>query len=119
MKITIEIPDQLVILAEAVGATPEQIVGMFAYDLSQHLNSGGSDERYMAADYFVRTNWVGFGLLRDTVQSLFDQFRAIRKEWGVGVDREASMEDRQRAYDEREKELLDQIRKRLSPKKPQ
>lgn len=113
MKITIEVPEQIRILAEVVGATPEQLIGMFAYDLAHHVTSGGSDERMMAKDYFMRTHWAGFDEKRETVEGLFGEFNIIRYQWGKGVAKEASDEEYQRAYDEREADLLNNIRQDL------
>jgi hypothetical protein len=53
-NITLEIHPQLKMLCSLLDVAPEKVIQGFIDDVSQNLYSNGSDERLMAADYFMR-----------------------------------------------------------------
>ena len=57
--ITLDIPRQLVLLCSLLEITPERLLQSFIDDLARTKQSNGSDERILAADYFLR---CGYGI---------------------------------------------------------
>ena len=50
----LDIPEQLELLCSLLETTPESILQGFINDVSQTVNSNGSDERVMATGYLLR-----------------------------------------------------------------
>jgi hypothetical protein len=76
--ITLNIPVQLSLLCELLGTTPEEVLQSFVNDVSLEVNSSGSDERSMAASYFLR---CGYGMHRyehEQVEQMFDGLNWLR-----------------------------------------
>ena len=58
-NVTLDIPRQLALLCSLLETTPERLLQSFIDDLSRTSQSNGSDERMMAAAYFLR---CGYGI---------------------------------------------------------
>ena len=123
MKTTIqlEIPPQIQLLADVLDVTVEQIVRSYLFNLAQSISSGGSDERMMAADFFLRTGLVGDRY--EKVQTLLGEFRTIRETWyDIPLDKAIKVEDaiakKKGVFQQQEKEGVDRLRQRyLSTKR--
>jgi len=79
--ISLKIPKQLTLLCELLETTPEQVLQNFIDDVSLEVGSSGSDERRMAAEYFMR---VCYGMHRynnDDVEAMFDGLNWLRWQW--------------------------------------
>lgn len=100
-QLKIKINTQLAMLCELLDTTPETVIQEFINNLSlDHKYTSGSDERRMAADYFVR---VGYGMHRFTVAEvylMFDDLNSIRLEASGH-----SKEEKQQSSRKREKML--------------
>lgn len=80
MKRTIElqIPRQLELLCKLLETTPQQVLQAFINNVSLEVNSSGSDERWMAVEYFMR---VGYGMHRyeyEELEQMFDGLNWLR-----------------------------------------
>lgn len=83
-KIKVEIPPQLIKLCELLESRPEQIVQAFIHDLAKSVHgTSGSDERWMATDYFLRTYPVGMstGIEYEEVQQMIEELDELRFAW--------------------------------------
>jgi hypothetical protein len=58
-NLTLDIPRQLALLCSLLEITPERLLQSFIDDLTRTLQSNGSDERILAAAYFLR---CGYGI---------------------------------------------------------
>jgi hypothetical protein len=58
-NVTLDIPRQLVLLCSLLEITPERLLQSFIHNLTRTQQSNGSDERMMAAAYFLR---CGYGM---------------------------------------------------------
>lgn len=82
-KITIqlEIPAEIVMLADIFDVTPEQILECFMNDLVSKPGNQGSDERRMAKEYFLRGGISRREMwLFDTADDLIELFADMYKE---------------------------------------
>lgn len=79
---TLNIPAQLTQLCALLETTPEAVLQGFINDVSQEVqSSNGSDERAMAAAYFMR---VGYGNNRygyAQIEEMFWELDALRRQW--------------------------------------
>lgn len=53
--VTIKIAPDVQVLCDIFGITPEALLTQYVSDLCSLATNGGSDERYMAKDYFLRS----------------------------------------------------------------
>ena len=56
IQITIPIESDVQVLCDLFGITPEDLLKQYMRDLCSMALNGGSDERMMAKDYFLRTH---------------------------------------------------------------
>jgi len=92
----VNIPEQLRLLCELLGTTPAQVMQGFINDVSQEVNSNGSDERLLAVDYFLR---VGYGMPQyehEEVQRMFHDLNRLRWQWPGNDPQQQSKYQRQR-----------------------
>lgn len=81
-KVKVDVPAGFLVICNYFGLKPADVLHVFAGDLSQHpFITGGSDERWMAKDYFLRGCSLPHGDY-DKAEGLFDRLIEIRNSWG-------------------------------------
>jgi len=91
MKRTMElqIPRQLTLLCDLLEITPQEVLQGFINDLSQEVHaSNGSDERKMAAAYFLRVGYGTGSYEWEQVSQMLEGLDILRGQW-PGNDPEA------------------------------
>jgi hypothetical protein len=78
-KITINVPAQMQTLCELLETTPESVIQSFINDLAQENASSGSDERHMAAEYFMRCGYGMHLFEYDQIDAMFSGLDDVRK----------------------------------------
>ncbi len=97
MKQTMElqIPRQLALLCDLLEITPQQVLQGFINDLSQEVHaSNGSDERNMAAAYFLRVGYGTHCYEWEQISQMFEELDLLRWQW-PGNDPEKEKQYRQ------------------------
>jgi hypothetical protein len=100
-NITLDIPRQLALLCSLLETTPERLLQSFIDDLSRTPQSNGSDERMMAAAYFLRCGYGMHCFDFDQVEEMLTELDCLRYE-------------RYQFEPEKEAEYRKHIRKRIN-----
>lgn len=80
LQLEVVVPGSFLLVCTRFGLQPLQVLTFFAGDLSQHpFTTNGSDERWMARDYFLRA--YGSALEPDACMELFDELTELRSAW--------------------------------------
>jgi hypothetical protein len=86
----LEIPRQLELLCSLLETTPERVIQGFIDDVSQSRGSNGSDERWMAAEYFLRCGYGMSNFDYDKAEQMIVELNDIRRDWyNFGSSQEA------------------------------
>lgn len=110
-EITITVPDAFLLVCKAFDVSPSQVLALFAGDLSQHpFTTGGSDERNMAMDYFLRGASALDGDGEEhNADEIFYQLDALRRSWKGN--------DHQEEFKQRYRDTLQELDREISAKK--
>jgi hypothetical protein len=79
-NMTLDIPRQLELLCSLLETTPRHLLQSFIDDLTRTPQSNGSDERMMAAAYFLRCGYGMHCFDYDQVDEMLSELDCIRYE---------------------------------------
>ena len=100
-NITLDIPRQLALLCSLLETTPERLLQSFIDDLTRTPQSNGSDQRMMAADYFLRCGYGMHCFDYEQIETMLTELDCLRYE-------------RYQFDNEKEAEYRKHIRKRIN-----
>jgi hypothetical protein len=96
-RLYVEVPDAFLLICKFYDLLPSQVLRMFAGDLCRHpFITGGSDERMMASEYFMRGNFLNEEKQKQA-DNLFEDLWCLRHGW---------RSDRAEEYREEYREML-------------
>lgn len=75
-KVTVTILPEFELLAEIFKVTPQEIFVQFMDDLTSHPGNGGSDERRMSKEYFLR-GAIASEIDYEAGEAVLDRFESI------------------------------------------
>lgn len=95
-KTTIEIPDDVQVLCEVFNIEPEDLLEQFLQDLCSLPGNGGSDERRMAKEYFLRGGIASNGIFSDydEQETVLHSFEALYQKHYPSIENKTHENDR-------------------------
>lgn len=93
MTIKIEISKDIEVLCEQFKITPKDLLEQFMDDLCSRPGNGGSDERRMAKEYFLRGS-IASQISYEDGQLMMDFFEGLYQKHYPSVSNKTHIEDR-------------------------